>query len=307
MSVQLTRRSFLPLAAAALAGAARPPGVLIDTHIHLFARDRERWPLHPNSPYDPDVRDLEDYRKFVSESRIDHAIIVHPEPYQDDHVYLEHCFNHEPSPGFFKGTCLLDPILDEAPARLAALKKRYGNRLVAVRMHAMNGPREPPLQSGPIKNRDLRDSRVKRIWKVASDLGIAVQMHFLPHHAPEIGALAAEFRDVPVILDHLARAGMGTPSNYQEVLRLADFPLVYMKYSGVGYSSKTDYPYSDARPTIRQAYDSFGPDRMIWGGLGYNMSDFEQNLKLLDSMFDFASEEDRRKIRGKTAQKLFTF
>ena len=95
MTAQLNRRSFLALAAAPLGATPRPEGVLIDTHIHMFARDRERWPLHPNSPYDPDIRDLDDYRKFIAESRIDHSIIVHPEPYQDNHEYLEY-FEHDP-------------------------------------------------------------------------------------------------------------------------------------------------------------------------------------------------------------------
>lgn len=290
-----------------MARAARPEGVLIDTHIHMFARDRLRWPLHPNSPYDPDVRDLEDYRKFIAESKIDHSIIVHPEPYQDDHTYLQYCIENEPSPGFFKGTCLLDALLDETPGRMAVMKEQYGDRLVAMRIHAMNPPGSPPETGGAIKNRDLRDPRVKRVWRKADELGIAIQMHFLPHHAPEIMALASEFRDVPVILDHLARAGMGTPADYQEVLKLAKPPKVYMKYSAVHYSSKGEYPYADAKPIVKQAYEAFGPDRMIWGGLGYNMADFEKNIRLLDMMFDYAPEADRRKIRGLTARKLFGF
>jgi predicted TIM-barrel fold metal-dependent hydrolase len=184
---------------------------------------------------------------------------------------------------------------------------KLGGRLVALRIHAMNAPGEPPLASGPIKNRNLRDPRMKRAWKAASDLGMAIQMHFLPHHAPEIGALAAEFRDTPIILDHLARAGMGTPGDYRNVLKLADAPNIYMKFSGVRYSSKREYPYDDAKPTVQQAYHAFGPERMIWGGLGYNMADFEQSARLLDRMFDFASESDRASIRGLTAKKLFGF
>ncbi len=307
MSYPLSRRHLLALATTPLAAAPRPSGLIIDTHIHMFARDRKRWPLHPDSTYDPDTRDLEDYRKFIAESRIDHAIVVHPEPYQDNHEYLEYCFQHEPSPGFFKGTCLLDPVLDETPGRMAAMKKKYGNRLVALRIHAMNKPDVPPLKSGPITNRDLRDPRVKRVWKAAGDLGMAVQTHFLPHHAPEIGALAAEFRGVPVILDHLARAGMGTAADYEEVLKLAKFPRVFMKYAAIHYSSKDGYPYADAKPLVRQAYEAFGPDRMIWGALGYTMPEFDQSAELLNLMFDYASEADRAKIRGLTAKKLFAF
>jgi hypothetical protein len=54
----------------------------------------------------PRALPLESYAAFVRESKLDHTVIIHSEVYQDDHRYLEYCFEHEPSPGFFKGTCL---------------------------------------------------------------------------------------------------------------------------------------------------------------------------------------------------------
>jgi predicted TIM-barrel fold metal-dependent hydrolase len=84
-------------------------------------------------------------------------------------------------------------------------------------------------------------------------------MHFTPWFAPGIGRLASDFEDVPVILDHLGRAGMGTPEDYAEVLKLAKLPRVFMKFSGWRYSSKQDHPYRDAKPTVQKAYDAFGP------------------------------------------------
>jgi predicted TIM-barrel fold metal-dependent hydrolase len=130
-------------------------------------------------------------------------------------------------------------------------------------------------------------------------------MHFIPYHAPQIGELAARFPGVRVILDHLARAGQGTPAEFEGVLKLARLSNVYMKFSGVNYSSKQAYPFQDAAPVVRKAYDAFGPNRIIWGGLGHEAADFEKQLRLLDRMFDFAPETDREKIRGLNAMKLF--
>jgi predicted TIM-barrel fold metal-dependent hydrolase len=304
-----SRRTFLAALVAAGAGRAapRPPGVLVDTHIHLFAADQQLFPYHPNATYRPPAADLEDYRKFIAQSKIDHVIIVHPEPYQDDHRYLEHCFAHEPSPGLFKGTCLFDPIDPATPNRMEMLVKKHPNRIVAMRIHAMGERGEPPTTSGPIRNRDLANPRMKNVWKKAGELGLAIQMHFKPFFAAQIGKLAAEFRDVPVILDHLARAGMGTPADYQEVLKLARYPKTYMKFSGVRYSSKQEAPYADAKPVVRQAFDAFGPERMIWGGLGHSMPEFEQAVKVFETLLDFASETDKAKIRGLNAVKLYRF
>jgi predicted TIM-barrel fold metal-dependent hydrolase len=80
-----------------------------------------------------------------------------------------------------------------------------------------------------------------------------------------------------------------------------------MKYSAVSYSSREKYPYRDAKTLVRRVFDAFGPDRIIWGGLGMNMGDFEKQAALLDQMFDFASETDRAKIRGLNARQLYRF
>jgi predicted TIM-barrel fold metal-dependent hydrolase len=136
---------------------------------------------------------------------------------------------------------------------------------------------------------------------------MAVQMHFIPYYAPQIGALAAEFPQTPVILDHLARAGEGTPAEYDNVLKLAKLPRVYMKYSGVNYSSKQGFPFADAKPIVRKAFDAFGPNRMIWGGLGMNLDEFRKNEQVFQNMFDYATDADRGKIRGVNAKALFGF
>ena len=105
----------------------------------------------------------------------------------------------------------------------------------------------------------------------------------------------------------LARAGQGTPDEYEQVLKLARLPRVYMKFSAVQYSSKAGYPYRDVQPLVRRTFDAFGPDRMIWGGLGMNMEAFGKNKAMFEQMFAFASETDRAKIRGRNSAGLFQF
>jgi len=299
--VNLTRRSFVAATIAAAPALAAAP--VIDSHIHLF--DPKRFPFAPNAPYQPKAQTVEDYAAFARVSGISHAVVVHPEPYQDDHRYLGYCFEHEPSPGFFKGACLYDPVAAETPKYMEGLIKKNPGRIVALRIHEMHKPGTPPLASGPIKDRDLRAPAMRTTWRAAASLGLAIQMHFLPYYAPQIGELAAQFSGMPVILDHLARCGQGTLAEFEGVLQLAKLPRVYMKYSGVEYSSKQPYPYGDVKPMVRRIYDAFGPDRIIWGTLGYKQDEYEKQTRLLDLMFDFASGADRAKIRGANAAKLF--
>jgi len=293
MPATLTRRTFCT---AMMAPAVCPPGTLIDTHIHLF--DPALFRYHRNATYRPPAATLAAYAKFVPQARLTHAIIVHPEPYQDDHRYLEYCFAHEPSPGFFKGTCLFDPIAPDTPDRMAALVARNPNRIVALRIHENRTRGAIPTTTGPIRDRDLRHPNVRSVWRKAGELGLAIQMHFIPWHAPEIGRLAAEFPATPVVLDHLARAHEGTPADFDEVLKLAKLPRVYLKYSG---------PYGNDRPLVRRTYDAFGPDRILWGGFGMNLAAFRRNSAQFDKVFAFAGEAARAKIRGCNAAVLYHF
>ena len=307
MPQPLTRRGFLALSAAAV----RPPGgllrMLVDTHIHLFAADQKRFPYHPDATYRPPAQPLEAYVNFAKQAKIDHAVIVHPEPYQDDHRYLEYCFAHEHWPGFFKGTCLFDPVAPETPARMEALVKKRPGRIVALRIHSTRAAGTPPSAAGAIRERDLTAPAMRGTWEAAHRLGLAIQMHFVPCWAPQIGALAERLPGMRVILDHLARAGQGRPEEYGEVLRLARLPGVYMKFSGVAYSSREPWPHRDVKPLVRRTFDAFGPRRMIWGGLGMDMPAFEKAAALFEEMFDFASEQDRARIRGLNAMELYRF
>ena len=288
-----------------LKASGRPAGPIVDTHVHLFAADTKRFPLAPNAPYKPEPLPVEEYVRFAKAVGIDHAVIVHPEPYQDDYRYLEYCFTREPSPNFFKGTCLFDPTSRETPDRLSTIVGMNPGRIVALRIHEMHNPGTPSLTEGPIKDRDMHSPAMKATWRRVQQLGLAIQMHFLPFYAAQIGELAAQFPDVNIILDHLGRAGQGTAADQASLMRLAKLPRVYMKYSGANYSSKEKYPFSDVKPIVRKAYDAFGPDRIIWGYFGHDRAGFDQEVALFDIMFDFADEADRQKIRGKNALKLF--
>ena len=185
------------------------------------------------------------------------------------------------------------------------LVRKLPNRIVALRIHATQDPKLPPSAGGAIRDRDLRAPAIRTTIRKAHELGLGIQFHLIPYYARHVAALAAEFSGTMMILDHLARAAQGTPEEYEEVLRLARFSKVVMKYSAVQYASRQPHPHDDARPLVRRVYDAFGPDRIIWGGLGHNMKDFHRHFELLDRMFDFASAADRAKIRGGNAIRLY--
>src|ERR1051325_6213084 len=130
----LTRRQLASLLAASALPRATPGQRVIDTHVHLFDDDRNRFPYHRNASYQPPPAPLAAYKEFVKQVKLAHTVIVHPEPYQDDHSYLEYCFANEPSPGYFKGTCLFDPIDPATPGRMKALAAKNPGGIAALRI-----------------------------------------------------------------------------------------------------------------------------------------------------------------------------
>ena len=113
-----------------------------------------------------------------------------------------------------------------------------------------------------------------------------------------VGLAPAAGRDARVLIDHLGLPSRGTADEYDDVVKLAKLPGVYMKVSSFKVEDK---------PLVRRVYDAFGPDRLIFGGYGTRMAAFEKATALIDQVFDFAPEPERAKIRGGNAMKLFGF
>jgi predicted TIM-barrel fold metal-dependent hydrolase len=297
----LSRRGAL----AALAGAAlpakaqtRPNGYLVENTLHMFSPDQNRFPFHKNAPYKPEANSLDGYIAFVKEARLDHTVLVQPEPYQDDESYIEYCFTREPSPGYFKATCLYDPIDPATPARIETLAKRNPNRIVGMRIHEMGAKGTPFSTSGAIKDRDMKDPAMKKVFRKVGELAMIVQVQLIPYHARGLGELAAGFPNVPVLIDHFGLPARGTATEYDDVVNLSKMPQFYLKISQLPVNSK---------PMVRRVYDAFGPDRLVWGSYGSSTSAFEKTLAQIDDVFDFVPEHERAKIRGGNAMRLFKF
>ncbi len=147
----MQRRQFLQIAAVPFltghlqADTADRRTPVIDTHLHCFAgKDDSRFPYHPNGPYRPaEPSTPEHLLRCMAEAGVDYAVVVHPEPYQDDHRYLEHCL--EVGRGKLKGTCLFFADRPGSLDRMTELVGKHQGRIVAARIHAYAPNRLPPF------------------------------------------------------------------------------------------------------------------------------------------------------------------
>jgi predicted TIM-barrel fold metal-dependent hydrolase len=295
--VSLTRRSFLAGSAALAAGCATPrtPDAtpVVDTHLHCFAgADDARFPYHADGPYRPaEAATPEHLLRVMDEAGIDRAIVVHPEPYQDDHRYLEHCL--AVGGKRLKGTCLYFAGRDSG---MDALVKRLP--IVAGRIHAYAPERLPPFGK----------PELRALWKRIAGLGIAVQLHFEPRYAPGFEPLIREFPRTTVIIDHLGRPLQGTPEEHEVVVRWSRFPNTVMKLSS--FQPETQYPHRRVAPIIRRLSDAYGPDRLLYGG-GFGAeatgASYRATVERARSFIAHLSAPDQAKVLGGTAARLFGF
>ena len=300
----MRRRHFLQTAASAMALSSAQAGAddrrptVIDTHLHCFAgKDDPRFPYHPDGPYQPaEPATPEHLLKCMAEAGVDHAIVVHPEPYGDDHRYLENCL--EFGQGKLKGTCLFFADRPGSLDRMTALVGKHEGRIVAARIHAYAPDRLPPFGK----------PELRALWKHAGDLGLAVQIHFEPRYGPGFEPLIRGFPETTVVIDHLGRPFQGSPEEYAVVLGWAKLPNTVMKLSSL--PRREEYPHRDVGPVVKDLVQRFGPNRLISGGgfgpgaTGVSYRAYREKVR---SYLTDLNADDQAKVLGGTAARLFGF
>jgi predicted TIM-barrel fold metal-dependent hydrolase len=301
--VQLDRRCML-LSAAATVALPTVSGTLtsagntrrVDTHLHCFAGpDDSRFPYHDRGPYRPVVSATPEHLlKCMDDGGVDFAVVVHPEPYQDDHRYLEHCL--AAGNGRLKGTCLFFADHPMSIKRMRQLAARVP--IIAARVHAYVFDRLPPFGK----------PELEQLWRAAGECGLAVQLHFEPRYAPGFEPLIRKYPDIQVIVDHLGRPFQGTREEHEVVIRWSRFPNTIMKLSSI--PSQLNYPHRDPAPVIHRLCDEYGPDRMLYGG-GFRADatgdSYRASFERARGFLSHWSEGDQAKVLGENAVRLFRF
>jgi len=280
----------------AIASELQP--VYVDTHLHCFAGTSDtRFPYHPQGPYRPDEQATPEHLlQCMGGADVSYAVVVHAEPYQDDHRYLEHCLQVGGSR--LKGTCLFFANDPKFPIAMRTLLQRCSGKIVAARIHAYVQDRLPPFGTPELKS----------LWRTASELGLAMQLHFEPRYAPGFEPLIAEFSNTTVIIDHLGRPFQGTEAEHAVVVRWSRFKNTVMKIASL--PKKEQYPHRDIGPVITELVKAFGAERIITGG-GFDHvatpESYRAYRERLVGLLANVDESKRAKILGGNAVKLFGF
>jgi predicted TIM-barrel fold metal-dependent hydrolase len=296
---ETSRRHLLGLmgAAAALGSGTLPAAAaaapVIEWNAHMFSSDTGRFPFSPRGTYKPDTSRLSAdplsvYQAHLKEAGIDRALLVHPEPYGDDHTLVLDCLART-SPAQFKATSMYFPKDSDAPAKLEALVKKQP-RICSTRFHLHRG--------NTYYFTSFAEPGVRALWKKAVDLNLVVELDIGPNYARDAGAAIAAFPGCKVLIDHMCNPKTGMIWEYGDVLDLARYPNVYMKMSGLGYMTDDKPDYLSQLSFTRRVIKEFGADRMVWSGDSPHIA--EVHMKGY-------SAADIAKVKGGNLQRLLNW
>jgi predicted TIM-barrel fold metal-dependent hydrolase len=293
----LSRRAFL--AAPSLAAASKSP--VIDTHMHVWSLDADRYPLRPPEPgIKPQTEDgsAEQYIQEMKTHGIDHAVLVQIRQYGWDNRYTAECVRRYPR--LFAGHGLIDP---HDPHNASVLERE-------IRQNGLSGMRLSPIYQP--EEHWLNAPANYPLWRKAAELNAVFNIFIAAPQIPQLEDMVRRFPNVKVVVDHLGRPEVIDRPPWAEdtsLLRLARYGNVSVKFSELYIISKTkQYPYKDVHNFGRAVYDAFGPKRLLFatGMVGPTRRiPLADELRLIREDIPFFKESDKEWILGRNALSIW--
>ncbi|MBM4436767.1 MAG: amidohydrolase [Actinobacteria bacterium] len=271
--------------------------MIVDTHTHLFADDRARFPLSPGRTYDPRTPgSAELLRAEMDAARVERAVVISPYVYRWDNRYVMDCWQRFGD--WLAVAVLVDPRAPDGPD---TLRRLVADGASGLRIHGdING-------LGPYD-----DPATTPLWRAAADLNVPLDACAALEEYPEIERRVRELPALRVILDHCGYIGgrwNPTRVDLEPVLALARYPNVYAKLTFLGSVPDSPWPHANAHWMVRRILDAYGPERCLWGSnfptKQYNPSaTYAQHVDVFRTHLELTPDE-RRWVMGGTAQTLW--
>lgn len=271
---------------------------IIDTHTHVWTDAPARYPepvaraayMHRRK-YEP-----ADFFREASPLGVTRALLVQSDCYRYDSSYLRDCI--AASHGNLRGITLIAPASPMIPQTLAQLH-RDGFR--GIRIQRIN---EAPHDW-------LTDRSIASLFAAAGELRMSVCPLIDAVALPVIDTLAERFPGTDIVIDHMARIGLGNVFREDDVRsleRVARRPRIHVKVSAFYGLGAGVPPFDDLVPLIRRCRDAFGADRLMFGSdcpYQTRVYPYSAAVELVHDRLTFLSAGERRAILHDTAEHLF--
>jgi predicted TIM-barrel fold metal-dependent hydrolase len=290
------RRALAALTSAAMLKAQKPKYRIVDSHVHVWKRDSKYpWAKETTRPPDKDATP-EMLLDLMRANGVERTVIIHVIYYRWDNSYLADVLREYPK--YFRGVARVNPESPHAPDDLSRLVEEQGFRGVRLSPASdasgdwIRGPLMPPL------------------WKRCRELRVPMTILADIVRMPDIAVLAEKFPDLTVVIDHMADCPADQPEELKKLLALERYPRVFVKVSHTWSVSKQPYPYRDAQAQVKRLYDTFGPQRLMWGTdwpMVETYCSYAKALAMVRDEMKFLNEEDKSWMLGRTVERVWPF
>lgn len=270
--------------------------MIVDTHVHIVAEDRNKYPPKADAPAWP-VTTAEMLISMMDANGIDRALLVQTYfTYGYDNSYVAD--SAVAYPDRFLGVCVLDPLAPEAPDQLSELYER--GRVRGIRL--MNDRKKNVIS--------IDDPKTFPLWERIAALKIPVCMAALIEDVARVRVPAERFPQVPIALDHLWGLKVEGPKfeTIQPFLELARHPNIYVK-TAPNNSVAVREVKGDTQTFYQRIVDTFGAQRIMWGSNypahTHAYGGIKERLGLGKADLGFLSADEQKWIFGETALKLW--
>jgi predicted TIM-barrel fold metal-dependent hydrolase len=318
---QCSRRGFLgaslgaiaagPLALASGRAAAgddsQAMSPVVDTHMHVWADDAERYPFvhpyHPEFKGAPTPGTVEMLIDDMDRNDVTHSVLVQVIYHGWDNTYVADCVRRFPDRLVAHG--LIDPEDPQVADRLTYWTTE----------HPIAGMRFSPIYYRG-KDEWLESKAHAEVWRRAEKQNLVFNYFIADEQLPRLARLAERYPGVQVIVDHFSQIDLGGDDPepaMRRLLAMAQYPNVSVKVSELSsVSASQKYPFADAYPWVKRVYDAFGPDKLLFGTgypgaarAHYKRPTLAAELKLIRELIPFISEDDARQIVGQNAARIW--
>jgi predicted TIM-barrel fold metal-dependent hydrolase len=290
----LTRRQAIASLASPVMLTSQFP--TIDPHVHVWKHDpRYPWAQETVRPPSMDATP-EMLLELMRANGVAKTVIIQVVYYRWDNRYAADVLRQYPQ--YFRGVARVNPESPAAPDDLSRLVEEDGFQGVRLSPAAdatgdwIRGPLMPPL------------------WKRCQDVKASMNVLADISRMPDVGLLVERYPGLTVVIDHMADCPADRPDELKKLLALARYPHLFVKVSHTWSVSRQPYPYPDAQEQVKRLYDTFGPQRLMWG-TDWPMVEpycgYARALAMVRDEMKFLSNEDKSWMLSRTVQKVWKF
>lgn len=273
-----------------------------DSHVHLWTDEPTRYPERiERAPYMYRRRyEPADFFAEASASGVTRAVLVQTDAYGDDHRYLADVIATDRAK--YSGIARVDALLQDPRTLAARLRSLHQLGFRGFRVVAINDD---------ATDRWLDHPSFELLFTIAGELGAAVCPLVDAAALPALSRFCDRHRGVRVVIDHMARIGLGGIIREADVASLASLagrPDVFVKISAFYGLGTGRPPHRELLPLVRRLVDAFGPSRLMWGSdcpYQTQHEPYDQAIALLRDATEFLTPGERMQLLNDTAGRVF--